>query len=106
MNTITKDPGKVSVNAKKKLESCCKWCGQPFIKKHNRQMYCSEEHRRYARQEQQKNYYHRTKNIFKHLRKDDKYFGLGSGGISAHANSDFCIEGGTIKKEMKRLNLR
>jgi hypothetical protein len=30
----------------------CKWCGKEFIKKHNREMYCSHDCRHYAKLEQ------------------------------------------------------
>lgn len=36
----------------------CKHCGQPFYKKANRQLYCSDDCQRAAKNEQNKSYYH------------------------------------------------
>jgi hypothetical protein len=80
----------------------CKWCGTEFIKKHNREEYCSQEHRKYARQEQKLEYNRRYRKI---IIKDDNYYGLGSGGLGQHMNNNFNIEIKLIKKEKQRLNI-
>ncbi|MEA4957563.1 MAG: hypothetical protein VB038_07540 [Methanobrevibacter sp.] len=80
----------------------CKWCGEEFEKKHNREEYCCEEHRRYARQEQKIQY---NRKYRKNIIKDDYYYGLGSGGLGQHMNNNFNIELKLIKKEKIRLKI-
>lgn len=80
----------------------CKWCGKEFIKNHNRQMYCSDNCREYARQEQKLQY---NKKYRKNIIKDDYYYGLGSGGLGKHKSNSFDKEIQIIKKEKIRLNI-
>lgn len=82
----------------------CKWCGEPFEKKHPKIAYCCEEHRKAARQEQNRNnfnnWYLRNKNNL------PERCCLGSGGLGRHRNPDFDIEQKRISREMVRLSLR
>lgn len=84
----------------------CKWCGKLFIKKHNREMYCSDKHRKYARQEQYRtnsmNYYQKFKNILNEKQKH----GLGSGLLSKYRHDSFDDEKIAIENELKRLKIK
>ncbi|MBZ9569988.1 hypothetical protein KQY27_00245 [Methanobrevibacter sp. TMH8] len=83
----------------------CKWCGKEFIKKHNREEYCSTEHRKYARQEQlrinSRKFYHK----YKDLMDEEIKWGLGSVFLSAHRNNNFVSESLAIKREKQKLNV-
>ncbi|MGL6298670.1 MAG: hypothetical protein ACRC1M_05815 [Methanobacteriaceae archaeon] len=83
----------------------CKWCGSEFNKNHNREMYCSGEHRRYARQEQKLEYSRRYRKLYKDTFSENQKYGLGSGGLGAHRKEDFDSELNLIENEMKRLNI-
>lgn len=80
----------------------CKWCGEEFIKNHNREEYCCDKHRKYARQEQKLEY---NRKYRKQIIKDDNYYGLGSGGLGAHMHENINIEILKIRKEKERLGI-
>lgn len=89
----------------------CKYCGKPFTKSHNRQMYCSDSCRRNALREQKARYQakRRLKIKQKVLIVDEyKKYGLGSYGTSAngHRKNNFSHEYMAIQKEMKRIGLK
>lgn len=83
----------------------CKWCGREYTKVHNRQMYCSDYCRKYARQEQvrinRRKYYQRYKKVMGEKQRS----GLGSGFLSANRNPDFQLEFECIQKELIRLKI-
>lgn len=88
----------------------CKWCGSEFIKKHNRQVYCSGYCSKEARLENnrerfQKHYKTHIKNgeiqTYQKYKKD-----LGTGSLSMHPNPNINIELQLIKKEMERLKIK
>ena len=95
---------RVSQKSKAKLKNYCKWCGKPFKKYHNRQIYCCDDCKKYARQIQQRDDKRKSRKI-NYIFKDDAYYGLGSGGLSAHANKNFNNESMKIQKEKKRLGI-
>lgn len=89
----------------------CKYCGKPFTKTHNRQVYCSDKCRLNARREQKARYQaKRRKKIKQKLLIVDEYkkYNLGSYGTSAngHRKSKFSQEYIAIQKEMKRIGLK
>ena len=83
----------------------CKWCGREYTKKHNREMYCSDECRHYARQEQnrihRRRYYHRYKQVMT----EKQRCGLGSGFLSCNRYEDYMVEYAAIQREYSRLKL-
>jgi len=97
---------RVSQKSKAKLNNYCKWCGEPFKKYHNRQMYCCDEHRIAARQEQKIQYNRKYRSQFKHSFNEKQKYGLGSGFLSMHRKDVFNDESVSIIKEMKRLGIR
>jgi len=86
--------------------SKCKWCGEEFEKKHNRQMYCNEYCSKEAERENTRKrrikHYYRYKNI---MHEEQKY-GLGSGFLSIHRYTDESKEFTAIQNEMKRLKIK
>lgn len=84
----------------------CKWCGNEFIKKHNRQMYCNEycsnEAEKENRRIRDRKYYHRYKNVMH----EEKRCGLGSGLLSMHRHENDIRELIAVQKEMRRMGLR
>ena len=96
-----------SINKNKK----CKYCGKLFVKKHNREVYCSEQCRDYAVKEQKARY--QAKRRLKIKRKElvlDEYqtSGMGSYGTSCtgHMKDNFEDEYKAVRREMQRLGLR
>ena len=96
---------------KKENQTKCKYCGKPFTKRHNRQMYCSESCRTNAKREQKARYQaKRRKKIKQKILIVDEYkkYNLGSYGTSAngHRKDTFSQEYIAIQKEMKRIGLK
>ncbi len=83
----------------------CKWCGKEFNKKHNREVYCSDEHRKYARQEQNRVNFRTYYTKYKSLWGEDKLYGLGSGFLSSNRHENFVSESLAIKREKQKLNI-
>lgn len=86
----------------------CKWCNETFIKKHNREEYCCDEHRKYARQEQNRK--HRIKHYYRYSRLNIQTYSqykkeLGTGSLSNHKNNDISVELKLIKKEKTRIGI-
>jgi len=96
---------RVSQKSKTKINIYCKWCGKPFKKHHNRQMYCSDEHRKYALQNHKRDHVRKKRKSISII-KDDSYYGLGSGFLSTHRREDFKEESTCVIKEIKRLGIR
>ena len=89
----------------------CKYCGKLFVKKHNREVYCSKECRNYALKEQKARY--QAKRRLKIKRKElvlNEYqiSGMGSYGTSCtgHMKSNFEEEYRSVQREMQRLGLK
>ena len=81
----------------------CAWCGNPFHKTHNRQMYCSKECATNAKREQDR--HHWLKWFYKN--KDHLYeTQLGTRSLGPHREEDFEEEYKIIQKELKRLGLK
>lgn len=82
----------------------CKWCGKTYQKSYNSQAYCCEEHRRLARQQQNRdnffNWYHKNKHLL------PERCCLGSGGLGMHRHDDPEVEYEKIRREFKRLRLK
>lgn len=90
-------PGKYS-----KL-STCKWCGYPFVKKHNREMYCTDEHKQFSRQKQKRDWWSKQYQAFpEHYNSKKK----GTGWLGAHMHNDEGLEMKRVQAEMKRLKLK
>ena len=92
-------------------ETKCKYCGKPFTKTHNRQVYCSDSCRLNARREQKARYQAKRRlRIKQKILVVDEYkkYGLGSYGTSenGHRKNKFSQEYIAIQKEMKRIGLK
>lgn len=86
--------------------SHCKYCGQPFIKTHNRIMYCSNECRGYALKEQKAIYQQKRRLLIKNgelISNENRE--LGTTFLSQHALDDFGLEERTVKRELKRIGV-
>ena len=84
----------------------CKWCGCKFVKSSHRSVYCSDECRDDARAEQSRIKSHRWYHKHKHELSEKSRWGLGSGCLGGHRNSDFDKELLIVERELSRLNLR
>lgn len=94
----------------KVYNSECKYCGKPFNKVHNREMYCSDTCCLNALREQKAKYQRKRRlNIKSGLIIVDeiKRYGVGSYGtsLSEHPKSNFHDELVAIQKEKRRLKL-
>ena len=84
----------------------CKYCGRPFLKKHNKEMYCSEECRIKAHQDQDAEYQRKRRKLINKgeiISNERKY--VGTQFLSHRRNEDFDKEHQAIRKEMRRLKL-
>ena len=84
----------------------CKWCGEEFIKNHNREMYCSDYCRKAALREQWAVNSYNYRNRYKNQLNYKKQVKVGTGCLGAHRLSDFDKEYQKISREMKRLRVR
>ena len=82
----------------------CKWCGKPFKKKHNRQMYCCKECAKEA--EKEKALKRWLKWFYKHKKEMYQTALLGTSSLGQHREEDFNKEYKAIRKELKRLKLK
>lgn len=86
----------------------CRWCENVFIKKHNKESYCSDNCRYYSLQEHSRRtshkWYHRHKNELS----EKQRWGLGTGTLGPHMNSDvdFEREASIIAKEFNYLRIK
>lgn len=88
----------------------CKYCGKPFLKKHNKEMYCSDECRKMARLDQAAKYQRKRRLMIKNgdlvsNEYNNRTF-LGTQYLSQHRKDDDDEEYEAILKEMKRLKLK
>lgn len=81
----------------------CEWCGNPFHKTHNRQMYCSKECATNAKKEQDR--YHALKYYYKN-KEDLNTTKLGTTNMGEHRKKDFEEEYDRIQSELKYLGLK
>ena len=89
----------------------CKYCGKPFNKKHNREMYCSKECRKYALREQKARYQAKRRLRIKRkelILSEHQISGMGSYGTSCtgHMRSSFEEEYRAVQREMQRIGLK
>ena len=80
----------------------CAYCGKPFTKTHNRQVYCSDECRNNSRKEKRRkyNYKYYTKNK---NRIHNKY--LGTNTLAPTRNTDPEREAEIVQNEIRRIGL-
>ena len=83
----------------------CKWCGEEFVKKHNRQVYCCNDCSKYARQEKNRGYFRKYYHKYKEVLPNKEKYGLGTGNLSMHRNTNFNQEILVIQREMKKLKI-
>jgi predicted nucleic acid-binding Zn ribbon protein len=80
----------------------CSYCGKTFTKTHNRQTYCSDTCRKYARQEKRRTYDHRyyikNRDRINHKR-------LGTRTIGPKPHPDTNREAEIIQNEVERIGL-
>lgn len=86
--------------------SKCNWCGKEFNKNHNRQMYCSDNCRKYARQEKNRGYFRKYYHKYKDIMTEEKRCGLGSGLLGPHMHKKESDERKAIKTEMERFKIK
>lgn len=83
----------------------CEWCGKPFKKKHNRQIYCTPKCNYYAQLEKTNN------RVRKYRLQKRKQFGyesvknLGSGHLGPHPDKNMVKEAVLVRKEKNRYKL-
>lgn len=82
----------------------CRWCGKPFKRQHNRQVYCTRECAHNAHLEQKAEYARRYRRLYKPVDEKNRV-GLGSGYLGQHAHEDFLTEHQKILFEKRRLKL-
>ena len=85
--------------------STCAWCKKQYVKKANKQKYCSQYCRESARSHQSRMKSHRWYHKHKHELTEKQRWGLGSGVIGQHMHNDPEKEQETIIKELKRLGI-
>lgn len=84
----------------------CKYCGKPFLKKHNKEMYCCDECRKKAHQDQDAEYRRKRRKLINNgeiVSNENKY--VGTGFLSHKKRDNEEDELAAIRKEMKRLKL-
>lgn len=90
-----------------RLSVCeCRWCNKPFIKKHNRESYCSSECREFSLQEHSRRTSHKWYHQHKHELSEKQRWGLGTGTLGPHMNQDFEREASIIAKELHFLRIK
>ena len=86
----------------------CKACGKEFKKKANKQSYCCVECKNVALKQQWRNashkYYHRHKSKWGH--NSVRRYGLGTGTLGPHADTNFKSEKQTVERELIRLRIK
>lgn len=104
---LSNEIGEIMRNETKIMKlNLCKWCGEEFIKKHNRQVYCSSQCSKYARQEKNRGYFRKYYHKYKETMSEEQRCGLGTGYLSMHRNNNFNQEFLAIKKEMEKLKIK
>lgn len=81
--------------------SKCKYCGKPYIKTHNRQVYCSSECRGYSDRE------HTAERVRRFYKKHGRGYHrwVGTGSLGEHAHTDWDYEQLMILREKRRLKI-
>ena len=92
-------------SANNKRISKCGWCGKTYIKKANKQKYCSTYCRDSARSHQSRMKSHKWYHRHKHELTEKQRWGLGSSTIGKHRNPSFKKEQNILTKELKRLGI-
>lgn len=81
----------------------CAYCGRTFTKTHNRQIYCSDTCRKYARQEKRRiydsRYYYKNRETINQKR-------IGTRTIGPNKNPNDEREAKIIQNEIERIGLR
>ena len=81
----------------------CKWCGNTFTKKHNRQVYCTKKCAKEAKKEQDQK--HRLRWVNKN--KETLYqTQLGTRTIGPHKNPNDEKEAEIVQNEIRRIGLK
>lgn len=101
----------LKLNGEIYYNSTCKYCGKPFNKTHNRQMYCSPYCCKQAVREQKARYQRKRRKLVRDgvLIVTDREKGCStynSNFLSEHPHADFKREYKAIEREMKRLKLK
>lgn len=96
---------------KEYFDGCCKYCGKPFHKTHNKSQYCCKDCARNNVRELKARYQQRRRLSVKRkelILPEHKISGMGSYGTSCngHRKKDFNDEYESIQKEFRRLKLR
>lgn len=111
MNNKTDQDLNLNKNNRLLKKNKCKYCGKLFVKKHNREVYCSKDCRRNALREQKARY--QAKRRLKIKRKElilpeHQISGMGSYGTSCtgHMRSSFEEEYRAVQREMQRIGLK
>ena len=84
----------------------CKACGKEFTKNYKTEKYCCDDCREVALKQQWRNASHRHYHKHKKEWGPIKRYGVGTGTLGPHANTDFNCEKETIKREIERLRLK
>lgn len=77
-------------------KSKCNWCGHPYIRRHTRQKYCSQECQKEAHLEQDRQYQYKRRKQRKRL---------GTTRITEHKQEDDNIEQQVIQEERRRTGI-
>jgi hypothetical protein len=101
----------LKLNGEIYYNSTCKYCGKPFNKTHNRQMYCSPYCCKQAVREQKARYQRKRRKLVRDgvLIVTDREKGCNtynSNFLSEHRHKNFDRERRAVEREMKRLGLR
>lgn len=88
------------------MDGKCKWCGKPFTKTHNRQMYCSNYCRKNARREQQAEYSREYRRKYRAVMPESTIYGLGSGRLGAHTTHNWRKEYVKVQNELAFLKIK
>lgn len=101
----------LKLNGEIYYNSTCKYCGKPFNKTHNRQVYCSSYCCKQAVREQKARYQRKRRKLVRDgiLIVTDREKGCNtynSNFLSEHRHKNFDRERRAVEREMKRLRLR
>lgn len=84
--------------------SYCKYCGRPFIKTHNRQVYCGEECKSWSRKEQKAIYQRKRRRLInKGILISNETQRLGTSHLSQNRHIDEVKEFLAVHTELKRI---
>ena len=83
----------------------CGYCGCIFTPEHTASKYCSDECKSNAKEEQNRNNFHKWYHLNKHSLSEYKRYGLGTGTLGPHRHEDVGREYKAIKGEFRRLKI-